>query len=207
MTQVSPPRRQGPVVSFGRFSSWCAYLAAVAGLAYSVTFVATTDDDTRFGEGLEGAFLLAGGVLAVAVYGALYELVREREPGFALLGLLLGVGGGFGAAIHGAYQLALAVEGLAAEGDFPNPVDPRGFLTFGVTAAAVALFASLLAGRLRLVGFVFAVLLAILWIGRLVGGDADDVALLVPAALAGLVANPLWYVLVGRALGETRAVS
>ncbi len=56
------------------------------------------------------------------------------------------------------------------------------------------------AGRLRLAGFVFAVLLAVLWIGRLVGGDADDAALLFPAALAGLVANPAWYVLVGRGL-------
>jgi hypothetical protein len=194
-------------VSFARFSSLCAYLAAVAGLAYSVTFVATTDDDSRFGEGLEGAFLLAGGVLAVVVFAALYQLVRGREPGFALVGLLFGVGGGFGAAIHGAYQLALAVEGLAAEGDLPNAVDPRGFLTFGATAAAVALFAALLEGRLRLVGFVFAVLLAILWIGRLVGGDADDVALLLPAALAGLVANPLWYVLVGRRLGRDEALA
>ena len=190
-------------MTFARFSSLCAYLAAVAGLAYSITFVAMTDDDTRFGEGLEGAFLLAGGVLAVAVFAALYGLVRGREPGFALLALLLGVGGGFGAAIHGAYQLALAVDDLAAEGDLPNPVDPRGFLTFGVMAAAVAIVSSLLIGRLRLVGFVFAVLLAILWIGRLVGGDADDIALLLPAALAGLVANPLWYVLVGRELGRT----
>jgi hypothetical protein len=171
-------------VTFARFSSWCAYLAAVAGLAYSITFVATTDDDTRFGEGLEGAFLLAGGVLAVAVFAALYQLVREREPGFALLGLLLGVGGGFGAAIA---------------------VDPRGFLTFGVTGAAVALFALLLERRLRIVGLVFAVLLGILWIGRLVGGDADDAALLLPAALAGLVAHPLWYVLVGRRLGRATA--
>jgi hypothetical protein len=193
-------------VNFALFSSWCAYLAAVTGLAYSITFVATTDDDTRFGEGLEGAFLLAGGLLAVAVFAALYELVRERDPGFALLGLLLGVAGGFGAAIHGAYQLALAVEGSEAD-DLPNAIDPRGFLTFGVTAAAVALFAMLLRGRLRLVGLVFAVLLAILWIGRLVGGDADDVALLVPAALAGLVANPLWYVLVGRRLGRDEALA
>jgi hypothetical protein len=191
-------------VTFARFSSWCAYLAAVAGLAYSITFVATTDDDTRFGEGLEGAFLLAGGVLAVAVFAALYQLVREREPGFALLGLLLGVGGGFGAAIHGAYQIALAVENLSAE-DAPNAVDPRGFLTFGVTGAAVALFALLLERRLRIVGLVFAVLLGILWIGRLVGGDADDAALLLPAALAGLLAHPLWYVLVGRRLGRATA--
>jgi hypothetical protein len=188
-------------VTFARFSSLCAYLAAVAGLAYSITFVASTDDDTRFGEGLEGAFLLAGGLLAVAVFAALYQLVREREPGFALLALLLGVGGGFGAAIHGAYQLALAVDNLSAE-DSPNAIDPRGFLTFGVTGAAVALFAALLEGRLRLVGLVLAVLLGILWIGRLVGGDADDAALLLPAALAGLVANPLWYVLVGRELGR-----
>jgi hypothetical protein len=40
--------------------------------------------------------------------------------------------------------------------------------------------------------------------GRLVGGDADDVALLLPAALAGLVAHPLWYVLVGRELAAAR---
>jgi hypothetical protein len=189
-------------VTFARFASLCAYLAAVTGLAYSVTFVATTDDDSRFGEGLEGAFLLAGGALAIAVFAALYELVRERDPGFALLGLLFGVGGGFGAAIHGAYQLALAVEDLAAEGDLPNAVDPRGFLTFGATGAAVALFALLLGGRLRVVGLVFSVLLGILWVGRLVGGDADDAALLLPAALAGLVAHPLWYVLVGRELGR-----
>jgi hypothetical protein len=188
-------------MSFARFSSVCAYLAAFAGLGYSIVFVATTDDDTRFGEGLEGGFLLAGGMLAVAVAAGLYEHVRERDPGFALLALLLGAGGGFGAAIHGAYELAVAVEG--AEGaDLPSAIDPRGFLTFGVTGAAVALFASLLRARLRTIGFVFALLLAILWIGRLVGGDADDAALLVPAALAGFVANPLWYVSVGRELSR-----
>lgn len=189
-------------LSFARFSSTCSYLAAACGLAYSVVFVATTDDDTRVGEGLEGALLMAGGVLAIVVVAALYERVKEREPGFSLLALLMGAAGGFGAAVHGAYQLALAVEGLGASDELPNAVDPRGFLTFGLTAAAVALFASLLEGRLRVVGLVFAVLLAILWIGRLVGGDADDVALLVPAALAGLLANPAWYVLVGRELAD-----
>lgn len=186
-------------MSFARFASTCAYLAAICGLAYSIAFVATTDDDSRFGEGIEGAFLMAGGILAIAVAAGLFERVRQREPGFALLALLLGAAGGFGAAVHGAYQLALAVEGLGAS-DLPNAVDPRGFLTFGVTAGAVAVFASLLAGRLRVVGFVFAALLAVLWIGRLVGGDADDAALLLPAALAGFVASPAWYVLVGREL-------
>jgi hypothetical protein len=186
-------------MSFTRLASACAYLAAVAGLGYSVTFVATTDDDSRFGEGLEGAFLLAGGVLAVAVFTALHQHTRDRDGSYALLGLLFGVAGAFGAAIHGAYQLALAVENSAAL-DLPNAIDPRGFLTFGVTGAAVAIFASLLGGRLRVIGLVFATLLEILWIGRLVGGSADDVALLIPAALAGLVANPLWYVLVGREL-------
>lgn len=50
-------------------------------------------------------------------------------------------------------------------------------------------------------------LLAALWIGRLAGGDADDAALLVPAALAGFVANPLWYVLLGRTLGRGHSSS
>lgn len=188
-----------------RFCSAAAYLAAVAGLGYSVVFVASTDDDSRFGEGLEGALLLTGGVLALAVFAGLHEHVRERDSGFALLALLLGAGGGFGAAIHGAYQLALAAHGTPETSELPNAVDPRGFLTFGLTGAAVASFGWLLGGRLRTVGFVFAVLLLILWIGRLAGADADDVALLLPAALAGFVANPLWYVLVGRELGHSPA--
>jgi hypothetical protein len=185
-----------------RFASAAAYLAALAGLGYSIVFVATTDDDSRLGEGVEGTLLLVGGVLALAVAVGLYEHVRERDPGFALLALLLGAGGGYGAAIHGAYQLALAAHGTPETTELPNAVDPRGFLTFGVTAVAIGLFAWLLGGRLRTVGFVFSVLLMILWIGRLAGGSADDVALLLPAALAGLVANPLWYVLVGRELAS-----
>lgn len=186
---------------YARFASLAAYLTALCGLGYSIVFVATTDDDTRFGEGLEGTLLLAGGLLAVAVAAALYELVREREPGFALLALLLATGGGLGAAIHGAYQLALAVEDESS--GLPNAVDPRGFLTFGVTAIAVALFAALLRGRLRGLGLVLAVLLTVLWIGRLAGLDADDTALLLPAALAGFLANPAWYALVGRELGRS----
>jgi hypothetical protein len=129
-------------MSFACFSSVCAYLAAFAGLGYSIVFVATTDDDTRFGEGLEGALLLLGGMLAVAVAAGLYEHVRERNSGFALLG----AGGGLGAAIHGAYELAVAVENAAAP-ELPSAIDPRGFLAFGVTGAAVALFASLLEAR------------------------------------------------------------
>jgi hypothetical protein len=189
-------------MSFPRFASLCAYSAALAGLGYSVVFVATTDDETRFGEGLEGALLLAGGVLAVSVAAALYGRVRERDPGFALLAMLFATGGGFGAAVHGAYQLALAVENAVESDELPNAIDPRGFLTFGVTAVAVALFAWLLEGRLRTIGLVLAVLLGVLWIGRLVGGDADDVLLLLPAALAGFVVNPLWYFSVGREVGR-----
>ena len=67
---------------------------------------------------------------------------------------------------------------------------------------AVALYAWLLEGRLRTIGLVLAALLGILWVGRLVGGDADDVLLLLPAALAGFVVNPLWYFSVGRQLGR-----
>jgi hypothetical protein len=185
-----------------RFSSICAYLTAVAALGYSIVFVLTRDDDKSFEEGVEGAFLLAGGVLAVAVAAALYQRTRERDAGFALLALLLAAGGGFGAAIHGAYRLALAADGVLEDDALPNAADPRGFLAFGVTAAAVGLFAWLLGGRLQQVGFVLAILLVILWIGRVAGAHADDAVLLVPAALAGLVANPLWYVLIARELAK-----
>jgi hypothetical protein len=136
---------------------------------------------------------------------ALYERVRAIEPGFALLALLFATGGGLGAAIHGAYQLALAVEDRTGGDPLPNAVDPRGFLTFGLTALAVALFAALLRRsnrNLATLGFVLALLLAILWIGRLAGLDAEDAALLLPATLAGFVANPAWYAWLGRELGR-----
>jgi hypothetical protein len=92
------------------------------------------------------AFLLAGGLLALPVLLALYDLLRDRDPGLALLATLLGVAGALGAAIHGGYDLANAINPPNATLDLPNQVDPRGLLTFGFGGLALFAYAPLTSG-------------------------------------------------------------
>lgn len=185
---------------FERFAGACAFAAAATGLAYSVVFVAA-DSDTA-----EGLFLLLGGLLALPVFVALYERLRAVDAGFALLGLALGVSGAFGATVHGGSQLANGINRPDLIPDTPYAADPRGLATFGLTALAVLLFAGLArrSGTLpRWVvsaGFALGVLLVLVYLARLIILDSDDPLVVVPAVLAGLLANPAWYVGVGRTL-------
>jgi hypothetical protein len=204
-------------LSYERFGAWCAFATAAAGLAYSIAFVGW-DSATA-----EGLFLLLGGLLALAVYVALHERLRSVDAGFALLALLLGLAASFGAAVHGGTSLAnginqptavevVATETAVAEGDDdvtrPNEADPRGLATFGLTALAVLLFAWL-AQRSRSLppwvvwtGVALGVLLILTYLARLIVYDADDFLVRAPAGLAGFIANPLWYLGVGLALGR-----
>jgi hypothetical protein len=78
---------------------------------------------------------------------------------------------------------------------------------FGLASASVAVFSWLISGgatdlpkRLGRLGYVAAALLAIVYLGRLIILDADNLLLLGSAAIAGLVVVPWWYVWLGMAL-------
>ena len=185
-------------MDYARFGGLCAILAAVAGLVYGVAFVILDH------ELLSGLALMLGGLLGSAALVALYERVRDEGGGFALLALLLGVAGALGAAVHGGYDLANVLhpppDGIP---DLPSAVDPRGLLTFGVSGLALLVVAWLL-GRaggfprgLSVLAYVSAVLLLVLYLGRLVILDATSLAILVPAALSGFIINPAFYVWLG----------
>ena len=58
----------------------------------------------------------------------------------------------------------------------------------------------LLPGGLGTLGWVLAVLLVALWLGRLIVLDATSPVIVVPALLAGFLAGPAWYLWLGRAL-------
>ncbi len=196
------------MTDFSRFGALCAILAGVAGLVYGVAFVLLDD------ELLSGLALVAGGLLGSAALVGVYERVREEGGAFAILALLLGVAGALGAAVHGGYDLANALHpppgGIP---DLPNAVDPRGLLTFGVSGLALLVFAWLLARTggfprgLSVLAYVSAVLLLVLYLGRLVILDATSPAILVPAALSGFIINPAFYVWLGLELrqGPARA--
>jgi hypothetical protein len=82
-----------------------------------------------------------GGLLTLPVFIALYAVLREREPEFAFLGVLLGAIGGLATAAHGAFDVAGLSKNVKPDlSDVPSFVDPRGFATFGLTALALPVF-------------------------------------------------------------------
>jgi hypothetical protein len=90
--------------------------------------------------------------------------------------------------------------------EIPNPVDPRGLLTFGVAGVATLVFAFLirrgggLSRGLGLLGMAAGGLLVLIYLGRLTLFDPNDPALLAAAVLAGFVVNPAWYIWLGISL-------
>jgi hypothetical protein len=188
-------------MNFRRLAGAGALLAAATNLGYSLSFLVVRPDNPDTGGALASAFLLAGGLLALPVLLALYGLLKEGAPELALLGTVLGVVGAVGAAVHGGYDLANAINPPAAALDGPNAIDPRGMLTFGVSGLALLVYAAALAPRrLAWHAGVLGVMLVALYVLRLVVLDADNTAIVAIAALAGFVLSPLWYLRLAAAL-------
>jgi hypothetical protein len=188
--------------SFERFAGACAILTAIASFLYAVAFVVLQNVV------LSALFLAAVGLLSSAVLVAVYYRLRETNAPFALWALVLGIAGALGSAVHGGYDLANAINPPSSSplAELPNPVDPRGLLTFGVSG--VALFA---VGWLIVVGrqfprgvgylaYLSAFLLVVLYLGRLIILDPSNPVILIPALLNGFVISPALYLLLGFAL-------
>lgn len=199
-----------PVASeerFGRFAGSCAIAVGVIGVAYSIAFVMDLRGAGRPATLAAALFLLISGLLATPVLVAVYERLRPFAPPVALWGLLLGVIASIGTVIHAGFDLANVVNrpdrGL---GDLPNPIDPRGLLTFGVSSIGVAIVAWLIVRSgafphaLGWVGAALSVLLMVVYLGRLIILDAEHPFLLGAAALAGFLVNPVWWIWLGIAL-------
>ncbi|MGZ6366194.1 MAG: hypothetical protein ACXWPS_09515 [Ktedonobacteraceae bacterium] len=199
-TQTSP---------FERFAGLSAILAGIIGLLYSISFVILKNDI------LIALFLMLGGVFSTAVLVAVYNRLKETDATFALWALFLSIAGAFGAIIHGGYDLANAINPTAANlalANLPSAIDPRGLLTFGVAGLGVFVIAWLM-GRggqfprgLSYWGYLLAVLLVVLYLGRLIILDPKNPIVLVAALLSGFIVNPVWYVWVGFVLWGTTLV-
>src|SRR4051794_20355140 len=107
-------------MNFPRLAGASALLVAATNLGYSASFLVVRPDDPDVGGTAASAFLLAGGLLALPVLLGLFGLVREREPELALLATVLGLVGAVGAAVHGGYDLANAINPPASSMDTPN---------------------------------------------------------------------------------------
>ena len=198
MVEASPAPRSA---SFERFAGACAIFTALTAFLYAVAFIVLQN------ELLSGLFLMLTGLFSTAALVAVYERLRETDAPFALFALLLGIGGALGSAAHGGYDLANAINPpLSAPVDLPNPVDPRGLLTFGVAAIALFVVAWLIVRGARFpkglgyLAYVSAVLLLVLYLGRLIIFDPTSPLIVVPALLNGFLVNPIFYLWLGLAL-------
>jgi hypothetical protein len=199
---------------FERFAGACAVVVGIGALAYAIVFaIIVAAEPPTWVVGLWFFLLMVGGLLSIPVMVALYQRLRQTDAGFAMLALLLGLAGAVGSAVHGGYDLANVIRPVqgAPPSELPNPIDPRGLLTFGFLALALLVVSWLIVHGGRLprglgsLGYVSAVLLLVIFLGRLIAFDPTNPILLVAALLAGLVVNPTWWIWLGTSLLRSSA--
>ncbi len=197
---------------FGRFAGACAVIAGVSGFLYAVAFIIVARTTPSTGALLSALFLLLGALLSTAALVGLYRSVRDAAADFALWALVLAVAGAAGSAAHGGYDLANVINAPATNfADLPNPVDPRGLFTFGVSGIALLVFSRLIARSERLpaglgyLGYLSGILLVVLYLARLIVLDPASPLIAGPALLEGFVVNPVWYAWLGASLWRSAA--
>jgi hypothetical protein len=179
-----------------RAAGWAAIATAVAGAGYAVSFVVLKH------AGLSALCLLLAPLLSTFVLVALYGRLRAADPVLALWVLALGFASAIGASVHGAYDLANVLHPPSTLVDLPNPVDPRGLLTFGGSGIALLAVAWLIArtpafpGWLAPAAVLLGAVLVLTYLGRLIVLDATSPLVLGPALLAGVL-SPLFYLGIG----------
>ena len=206
-------------LTFKRVAGYAAILAGVVGILYSFSFVVLVvgGKAPALGVLLSSLFLMLGGLLSSAALVAIFNLVCETNPAPAIWGMLLALIGALGSVIHGGYDLANAIHPPASNvpslADLPSQIDPRGLLTFGVAGLGLFVLASLIARsdhfpkRLGMLGYALAILLVVIYLGRLIILSPTNPVVAVLVVVTGFIVNPAWYIWLGLALLRVQATS
>ena len=220
-TAGSPPGVSGvPTDAAARSYERAAGLAAIAtgigGLVYSVAFLGgvVAGFAPELGSMVASLALMVGGLLTVVVLVTIYRRLLDFASAVALLGLVLVAVGAMGAMVHGGYDLANAVHPPAAnplaEAELPNPIDPRGLLTFGVTGLGLLVLmlqaraSGVLPAGLASLGALVGAMLVVVYLGRLIILVPANPLVAIPAGLTGLVLSPAFYIWLGLELRRER---
>lgn len=198
MISGTAPPSVRPNSGFERAAAVCAGITAIGGVLYGVAFVLLGNI------GLSAALLLMNGLVGAVALIGVYRHLRTVDDSAALLGLVLGLVGSVGAVIHGGNDLAAILHPIGNPlADAPNPVDPRGLLTFGVAGLGLLVIGALVSrgGPFpRGLGYLAVLdggLLVLLYLARLIVFDPTNPLVLAPAVLTGFVVNPALYVWIG----------
>ena len=188
-------------ITFERFAGYYAVLAGIVGFLYSLAYIILKSNLAS------ALFLLLGSIFASAALVALYERLQQTDQSFALWGLLLALAGTLGSVIHTGYDLSNAINTPATINvDIPSAIDPRGLATFGLAGLGLIVFSWLIVRGHKFppnfgyLGYLSAVLMLILYLGRLIILSANTLVIAIPALLEGFIINPAWYFWLGTIL-------
>ena len=199
-------------MNYQRLAGGAAILAGVGGFVYSIAFIGgvVLEGAPEAGMAVASTALLVGGVLTLVVVVEIHAIVRGEAPDLATLGAILAAAGAIGASVHGGYDLANVlhppVSDILAVNELPNPVDPRGLLTFGFAGGGLLVLAWLLRRsgtvprRLGNLGVAVGALLVVVYLGRLIVLDPTNPLVAGPAALVGFILSPAFYIWLGTVL-------
>ncbi len=208
--KAAPPSTRNhphdPASSQGGGFARAAFFTGFSGLLYSLTFVLVSGNRPELGGLLSSIFLMFGGLFTSAALTGIYKRLRQSatvDPDQAFWAYLLSFISAIGACVHGGYDLAhyLDISQLAnyIPVNIPNPVDPRGLFTFGLTGLGLWFLTNMMyrsrqfTRGLSTAGTVLSILLVVVYLSRLVIPEEGNLFVLVPALLAGFIANPLFY--------------
>ncbi len=184
--------------TYQKFAGVCGIVAGIAGLVYLISFFILGNPAAL----LPAVALLLAGFFTTAALVGVYQRVHEANKGFALWGLILGLAGALGAAIHSAFDLSNALHPPATPFSYASPIDPRGFLTFAIAGLALIVLAwlitqgSTLPRALGYLGIVVGILLVLLYLAYLILLNATNPIVLILIIVSGL-AQPIWYLWLG----------
>jgi hypothetical protein len=198
-----------PSGSFERWAGAAAIATSLGGVLYSVAFLGgvVLEFNPELGALVASKALLIGGLLSTVVLVAVYRRVSPVASEVALIGLVFALMGAFGGILHGGYDLAISLNPPASdpltEAGLPSPVDPRGLLTFGMAGLGLLVLAALayrdgaFSRPVSTFGIALAVLLILVYLGRLIIVTPTNPLVAVPAGLAGVIVGPFFYFAVG----------
>ncbi|MBI4101172.1 hypothetical protein HY441_01705 [Candidatus Microgenomates bacterium] len=189
------------------FAATSAILNGLMAWLYAFSFIILSRSLPEVGNVLSPTFFLLGGLLSTAVMVGLFTQLERTNRGYALWALVIGVVAALGTLIHGGYDLANSLQTLdstpAYLASVPNPVDPRGLLSFGIMGVAILAWSWLISQDKRFtkglafLGYGLGGLLVLLYCARLAILAASHPAVVIPAVLVGFVVFPAWQIWLG----------
>jgi hypothetical protein len=204
---VTSPEAARSDDSFASWAGAAGIAAAIGGVIYSAAFLGgvVLELNPSLGIQVASAALMVGGLLSTVVMVAIYRRIGGGPA--ALIGLVFATMGALGAIVHGGYDLANALNPPTsdpfADAGLPSPVDPRGLLTFGMAGLGVLILMVVayregaLSRPVSGIGIAFAILLILVYLGRLIILTPTNPLVAVPAGLAGVIVGPFFYFAAG----------